>query len=274
MSESNKKYHRLKKILTEMKKVLVAYSGGVDSTFLLRVALDTLGRERVIAVTARSETYPSIELKAAKKMAEAYKARHIIIDSEELEIPGFKDNPPDRCYYCKKELFGKLRRIADGEGIKYILDGSNHDDLRDYRPGMKATKEFGVRSPLMESGLKKDDIRKLSKNLQLDTWDKPSFACLSSRFPYGKEITKEKLRMVDLAENYLRKLGFKQLRVRYHEDIARIELGQRDMEKIFKERSLLEKIVKRFKKIGYLYITLDLEGYQTGSMNKVLYLKK
>ncbi|HUU49998.1 MAG TPA: ATP-dependent sacrificial sulfur transferase LarE [Nitrospinota bacterium] len=274
MSELNKKYHRLKKILTEMKKVLVAYSGGVDSTFLLKVALDTLGRERVIAVTARSETYPSIELKAAKKMAEAYKARHIIIDSEELEIPGFKDNPPDRCYYCKKELFGKLRRIADGEGIKYILDGSNHDDLRDYRPGMKAAKEFGVRSPLMESGLKKDDIRKLSKNLQLDTWDKPSFACLSSRFPYGKEITKEKLRMVDLAENYLRKLGFKQLRVRYHEDIARIELGQRDMEKIFEERSLLERIVKRFKKIGYLYITLDLEGYQTGSMNKVLYLKK
>ena len=270
-SELSRKYKKLKDMLAGMERVLIAYSGGVDSTFLLKAALDTLGPKRVLAVTAKSKTYPFEELRASKKTAREFGVRHIVIETRELEIPGFRDNPPTRCYACKKELFEGLRTIADEHGIRYILDATNHDDLSDFRPGMNAAKEMGIQSPLVDAGMGKGDIRKLSQRLKLNTWNKPSLACLSSRFPYGEEITEEKLGMVDRAERYLRELGFREIRVRHHhKNIARIELGKRDLERFYRERGLSEKIIRRLKRIGYLYITIDLEGYHTGSMNRVL----
>lgn len=265
----DEKFKKLEEYLINLKKVLIAFSGGVDSTFLLKVCLDVLGKENVLAVTARSSTYPSRELEEAKELAKSLGANHEIIVSEELEVPGFSENPPERCYYCKKELFGKLVKIARERGFNFVLDGSNADDAGDFRPGMKAKDELGVKSPLKEAGLTKDEIRALSQKMGLPTWNKPSFACLASRFPYGERITGEKLDRVGRAEEILRGLGFSQYRVRNHVDLARIEVLPEEIERFF-ERSLREKVVAEFKKLGFVHVSLDLTGYRTGSMNEGL----
>lgn len=266
--ELQQKFERLKGILREAGSGAVAYSGGVDSTFLLKVAYDVLG-DNVIAVTAKSSTYPEREYNEAKKYIAQFGAKHITIISEELEIEGFSKNPTNRCYFCKTELFTKVRKEAEKYGLKHVFDGSNFDDIGDYRPGMKAAKEQGVISPLKLAELTKSDIRELSKQLNIPTWNKPSFACLSSRFPYGKEITVEKLSMVDKAEQFLMDLGFKQLRVRHHDEIARIEVAPQERATFF-DMDLMDKIGAEFRKIGFKYVTLDIIGYRTGSMNEVL----
>jgi len=265
----NKTYEKLEKLqelLKYMGGVVIAYSGGVDSTFLLKVAHDTLGNN-VIAVTATSLTYPKHELVNAKKIAQNIQVKHRIVKTEEMKNKLFSKNTPNRCYYCKRELFIKIKKIATAHNINYVLDGSNADDAKDYRPGTKAIKELGVRSPLKEVGLTKKEIRDLSYKMNLETWDKPVLACLASRFPYGTKITKKRLRQIELAEKYLSNLGLHQIRVRHHDMIARIEVKKDDFNKILKQK---EKIVNYFKKLGFAYITMDIEGYRTGSLNEVL----
>lgn len=261
-----KKLENLKAIIQKTGGAVVAFSGGVDSTFLLKVAYDVLG-DKVLAVTANSETYPKRELEEAKTYAKALGVKHIVIETSELEIAGFADNPPDRCFYCKHELFSKLTNIAKDHGLQYVFDGSNYDDRNDHRPGMRAAKELGVVSPLKQAEMTKEDIREVSKEYGLSTWDKPSFACLSSRFPYGTKITPEKLNVIGAAEDFIRELGFRELRVRHHDTIARIEIGKADLEKII---PYAEQIVAKLKSLGFLYVTLDLAGYNTGSMNYTL----
>ena len=267
-SDKESKLQELQNILSEMGSLLIAYSGGVDSTFLLKVARDTLG-DNVIAVTARSLAYSVRELAEAEALAYDLGVKHKIIDSEELDIPEFSHNPPDRCYYCKRELFSKLREIASQEGVDYIADGCNLDDMDDFRPGTRAAEEAGVRSPLKEAKLGKNDIRGLSEQLGLSTWNKPSLACLASRFPYGDRITEEGLKMVAEAEEYLQNLGFSQLRVRHHRNTARIEVPPDDIGKLCSDE-LRQCILDRLNEIGYAYVTVDLQGYRTGSMNEVL----
>lgn len=264
----NEKLEKLKNIIANLGSAAIAYSGGVDSTFLMKVCHDVLG-DKVIAVTARSSTYPEREFREAVKYAEEIGVKHIVIVSEELEIEGFAQNPVNRCYFCKKELFSKIKNVANEYNIEYVLDGSNYDDKNDYRPGMIAAKELNVVSPLKEAELTKEDIRELSKMMNLSTWDKPSFACLSSRFPYGNEITEEKLKMVEKAEQFLLDLGFKQVRVRHHGEIARIEVARDEREKFF-NTNIMDMVVEKLKDIGFIYVTMDLKGYRTGSMNEVI----
>ncbi|MEK6263634.1 MAG: ATP-dependent sacrificial sulfur transferase LarE [Clostridium sp.] len=266
--ELDLKFQKLKDSLKDLKSVAIAYSGGVDSTFLLKVAADVLGNN-VIAITAKSSTYPEREFKEAVKYIEGIGAKHIVIISEELEIEGFSKNPVNRCYFCKKELFSKIRKVADDNNINAVLDGSNADDISDFRPGTKAAMELKVISPLKDAGFTKDDIRALSKKLGVPTWNKPAFACLSSRFPYGNEITVEKLSMVERAEQFLMDLGFRQIRVRHHEDIARVEVNAEERYKFF-DIKIMDKVANELKSIGFKYVTLDLLGYRTGSMNEVL----
>jgi uncharacterized protein len=262
------KLGKLKRILTDMESVLIAYSGGVDSTFLASVAYEVLG-SRAVAVSAASPTYPEAEIEEAKALAKQIGFRHILIDTHELDDPAFVANDVNRCYYCKGELFGRLRRIADDEGLKWVADGFNYEDLQDFRPGHRAGQEIGVRSPLCEAGLTKADIRQLSKVRGLPTWDKPSLACLSSRLPYGTAITLDILNRIGQAEQYLHGLGVRQLRVRHHDTIARIEVEPQDMALLLSQENR-EDLVRRFKELGYIYVTLDMAGYRTGSMNEVL----
>lgn len=264
----DEKLELLKDIIRKKGSAAVAFSGGVDSTFLIRVAKEVLG-DKLIAVTATSSTYPERELNEAIKYAKDFGVKHIIISSEELDIEGFASNPKNRCYYCKKELFTKVKEVALENGVEYVFDGSNLDDNGDYRPGMQAAKELLVVSPLKEAGLTKKDIRDLSKEYGLSTWNKPAFACLSSRFPYGNKITLPKLKMIDKAEQFLLDMGIKQVRVRHHGEIARIEVAPEEREKFF-NIEFMDKISSKFKEIGFIYTTLDIAGYRTGSMNEVL----
>ena len=263
------KFEHLTEIFQSMGRVLVAYSGGVDSTLLLKVAIDTLGEGSILAVTALSPLFPERELTGAKKVIQTIGGRHLLIESNELEIEGFSKNPSDRCYYCKRKLFEELLNLAREKSIPFIVEGSTLDDEKDHRPGKRAIQELGIRSPLKEAMFTKADVRKLSNALGLPTWDKPSFACLASRFPYGEEITMEGLRMVSEAEDFLFGLGFKQIRVRHYQNLARIEILQEEMDRLM-EGSLREKVVSHLKGIGYKYITLDLQGFRSGSMNEVL----
>lgn len=260
------KYKRLCAILREMGGVVIGLSGGVDSTLLTAVAYRVLG-ERCLAVIGKSEAFPEGEIDEALRLAEQIGVRVRIVPTHELENPLFRVNRPDRCYHCKTELFRILRQVADEEGLPYIADGSHADDLGDYRPGMRAGQEWGVRSPLLEAGLTKLDIRALARWLGLPIWDKPSFACLSSRFPYGMVITRELLQKVDRAERFLRTLGFRQVRARHHDTILRIEAPPEDFARLLEHASA---IVAHMRTLGYTYITLDLEGYRSGKMNDVL----
>ena len=248
-------------------KVVIAFSGGVDSTFLLKAAKDTLGRENVLAVTATSETYPSSELREAKKLARQIGVRHIVITTREFEDSRFRANPLQRCYYCKEELFRRIRKIAGDNNFRYIADAANYDDRKDFRPGSRAAKEAGVVSPLKAARLGKSDIRRLSRQAGLPTWDKPSYACLASRIPYNETITESKLRMIEKAEDFLRdKMGFTQVRVRCHGDIARIEVAPPEVRKFFGGRARSD-AAERLKGLGFTYVTVDPRGYRTGSMN-------
>jgi uncharacterized protein len=254
----------LKQILNGMESVLVAYSGGVDSTFILKVALETLG-ENVLAVTAKSPIHPASELAAAEELARRLGARHLVIEAGEMGDPAFVRNPPERCYLCKRGLFTRLKELAQERGLREVVEGSNYDDLGEYRPGLRALRELGVRSPLAEARLTKREIRSFSLEMGLPTWDKPAQACLATRFPYGELLTPERLKRVEEAEEFLRSLGLGQLRVRDHGILARIEVGREEMSRLLGE--MAPELVDKFKALGYAYITLDLEGYRTGSMD-------
>lgn len=260
------KWDRLKALLSTMGSAVLAYSGGVDSSVVLRAASE-VGAFPFIAVTAVSETYPAGELGSAQEFARSLGVRHQILHTGELSSEEFLRNSPDRCYYCKRELFGKLSRIAEQEGIPFVLDGSNADDLSDHRPGRRAALEFSVRSPLVEAGFSKAEVRELARSLGLPVWDKPSLACLSSRIPYGTRITPEILQTVQTAEDLLHAFGFRQVRVRHHGDTARIEVDRSEFGLLLSD-GIAKKVTASLKKLGYTYVCLDLEGYRTGSMNE------
>lgn len=266
--ETQRKFGKLKAVLQDMKGALVAFSGGVDSTFLVKVAQDVLG-DQIFAIIASSESYPKKETQGAIELAKKLNIPHMVIRTRELDNPDFSNNPPDRCYHCKIELFSRIKEIAEEKGLSTVLDGSNFDDMGDYRPGLKACEELGIRSPLKEVGLGKEEIRALSKQMGLPTWNKPSLACLASRFPYNAEIDKESLEQVAMAEEYLWSLGFSQVRVRHHGQIARVEVDSEGIQRLL-DPSLRAQIVENLKSLGYAYVTLDLAGYRTGSMNEPL----
>ena len=260
-----KKFDELKKYLVELNSIAVAFSGGVDSTFLLKVAHDVLG-DKVIAVTAASKVFPQRELEDTKKFCRAENVRQIIFDSYELMKDALRQNPKNRCYICKRSLFEKILQIAAENNIAYVAEGSNMDDNGDYRPGLQAIAELKIKSPLRHVELWKKEIRALSQELHLPTWDKPSFACLASRFVYGETISEEKLVMVEKAENFLLDNGFKQVRVRIHGNIARIEILPDEFDKFF-AKDFRDEVATKFKEYGFTYVTLDLQGYRSGSMN-------
>jgi uncharacterized protein len=263
--QAEEKLAILKEDLAAMGSLILGYSGGVDSTFLMVIAHKVLG-DRFLAITAASPTLSRREQTEAIKVADDLGVPHLVIDVEPFDIPGYGDNPPDRCYLCKSQLFSRLREIAREQGIEHVADGSNLDDLGDYRPGLIALQELKVSSPLLEAGMGKEDIRKLSQDLGLPTWDKPAAACLASRFPFGQRIDREQLSRVEKAEDCLVDLGFKQVRVRVHHDLARIEVAPEERSKFF-DPVLMDRIGAQFKQFGFRYVTLDVQGYRTGSLN-------
>jgi len=266
--KTNKGLIRLNNILSSMESVLIAYSGGVDSTFLLKAALDVLG-DRVVAVTSDSPTITRKELSNARDMAKELGANHIVIKTDEMDCKDFIKNSSQRCFWCKNELFTKLNDLAKKYGINYVVDGSNYSDTSDFRPGLKAARKLGVRSPLIEACITKDDIRSLLKIWGLSIWNKPATACLSSRIPYGQTISVSLLKRIEKAEDILHKSGFKQVRVRDHNNIARIEISAEDFSKLFDPR-VKDTISRSLKELGYKYIAADLDGYRTGSLNEAL----
>jgi pyridinium-3,5-biscarboxylic acid mononucleotide sulfurtransferase len=265
------KFERLTNLLREQEGLLVAFSAGVDSTFLLKIAHMVMA-EKAIALTASSPTAPPGELEAAKEFAKNLGCRHIILDAHEMANPSFAENPVNRCFFCKDELYRICRKQADQLGIATVVDGTNLDDLKDHRPGLKAAKEWGVRHPLVEAEMTKEDIRRYSRALDLPTWDKPSSPCLSSRFPYGTEITFDRLKKVAACEVFMKELRFREFRVRYHGDLARIEVSPNEIDRLF-EREIRDAIVKKFKEIGFNYVSLDLQGFRSGSLNEALQKK-
>lgn len=264
----DQKYQQLQHILQAMESVLVAFSGGVDSTFVAKVACDVLG-EYAQAATAWSEHYTEFNKQEFDELVKFLGVKHHTLKYTEFAIPHFQENPPERCYFCKRYLFEQFRQLAETQNLRHVVDGTNSDDTNDFRPGMQALRELGIRSPLKEAGLTKEEIRHLSQRLHLPTWNKPSMPCLATRVPYGTEITQDVLRMIHEAETFLNRFSFAQLRVRHHGNIARIEITREDMTRIFAEH-LDERIVARFKEIGYTYVTLDLQGFRSGSLNEVL----
>lgn len=261
------KLNKLEKIILDSESAVIAFSAGVDSTFLLYLASKVLPKDKIIAVTANSATYPQQELILAKKIAKAFKVKHKVINTRELSDKEFISNPVNRCYFCKKELFSSLKCIADKGRFKNVFDASNLSDRLDFRPGTKAKKELGVRSPLQEAGIDKEDVRRLSKALKLVTWDKPSLACLASRIPYGMRISEKVLQRIEEGEEFLRSKGFNQVRLRDYSGLCRIEVPKKEIPRVFAQ---LNPIVDKLKKLGYNYITLDLEGFRSGSMNEVI----
>ncbi len=263
------KYDVLKKTIKSYQRVAVAFSGGVDSTFLLFAAKEALG-DQVLAVTAESELMPGMECKEAREFCKMNRIRQLVLHPEVMKIDGIAENPPNRCYLCKKSLFSQMKKLAEERGIFHVIEGSNVDDMGDFRPGMKALEEIHIRSPLKELGFTKKEIRSLSRALDLPTWEKPSYACLATRIPYGESIDVKKLKMVEQAEAYLHELGFQEVRVRVHNTvIARIELSPNDFSRFMRGDIRLD-VNHKLKTMGFAYVSLDLQGYRTGSLNEVL----
>jgi uncharacterized protein len=272
MKQLTQKRDRLHAILREQDSVVVAYSGGVDSSYLLAASIEALGAEHVLAVTAISPTYPASEQAEASTLADRLGVRQRFIHTAELDDPRFASNPPDRCYYCKTHLFQDLAEIACAENLGCVIYGATQDDLGDHRPGMQAAQELGARAPLLEAGMTKDDVRALSHELDLPTWDKPAMACLASRFPYNSTITARALGAIEQAEDFMRQeIGLRQIRVRHHNKIARLEVEPSDLSRVL-QQDVRQRIIDRLKELGYTYVTIDLEGFRSGSMNETLAL--